>query len=409
MWRDYFDHAGRLGGETGGSAHARQSCHDGRMLRIKVTLDRAPLRYTFVSHRPDHGDPMIVMTDASGVAAFPKVNNRAKIDVVVHAHNLAVRMLDGGDPGVREIALRFRNKGDGATANISPKNKEQFPHYQIMDRCYEVYDTVFASIAPFSGSSRGIYPHGGKDKAAAWHRRNAKVDCRYPESLMPGKLPWVQPQSITTGVPLMHLKSPAQDKKLFGTPKRPATTVPHEYAHALHFCQLSGLKRWELAAKYALWIGKELANGRSGTHRTDKKTSPLIAYIESIGIFAQRYWLYATEVETGLTGSELRAAFVDDELSNSPALADVMPGYCPIATRSATGAVKPTLRGSSTEGAVYGAIFLDFADRTRLSTSVNTYMKCGSFTPNGWINHTSKLRKGRYADDVDVVRKRWRL
>lgn len=379
------------------------------MLRVKVELDRSPLRYTFVSHRPDFGDPLIVMTDGDGHAEFAEIKKGASIDIVVHAHNLAIRMLDGTSPAVSEVALRFRNKKHGATLNISPANKTQFPHYEIMNRCYEVYETVFQPIAPFSGPSRQIFPFGGADKPAHHHRRKPAVDCRFPETLMPGDLPWVQPQSITGGVPLMHLKSPNKDKRLFGQGKNPATTVAHEYAHAVHFSMLSSLRRWELAAKYALWIGTELANGNSGTHRTDKKTSPLIAFIESIGIFSARFWLFATEVEKDLSGAALRRAFVDDELSATPSLAQHMPGYKPIGTRQSNGVVKPHLRGASTEGAVYGAIFLDFADRTDLATATNLFLRSNAFSVKAWLEFVSTTRKGRYREAADDVAATWKL
>ncbi len=384
------------------------------MLRVKVELDRSPLRYTFVSYRPElgttgFGDAIVEMSDENGWAHFKQLPASTKGDFVVHAHNLAVRMLDGTNAGVGEVALRFRNKGDRARLNVSPKNETQFPHYQVMDRCYEVYETVFQSIAPFSGKSRGAFPHGGSDKPAHWHRRNPKVDCRFPEVLVPGKLPWVQPQSVTSGVPLMHIKGPSQDRRLFGSGRTPATTIAHEYAHAIHFSLLPSMKRWELAAKYALWIGKELANGRSGTHRTDKKTSPLIAFIEAIGIFSQRFWMYATVVEPQLSGRALHAAFVADELSTQPSLSKVLPGYAPIATVRADGTIKPRLTGASTEGAVYGAIFLDFAHRTDLATAVNSYLRCQSFDAAGWKRHVSTVRKQRYRDDVVAVARTWRL
>lgn len=378
------------------------------MLQVRVELDRRPLRYTFVSYRPDFGDPVVAMSDGDGMVGFGSASPNARLDIVVHAHNLAVRMLDGTSPAISEVALRFRDKTDGDTLNISPRNEKQFEHYVIMDRCYRVYETVFRPVAPFSGPSRRVFPFGGASDPAHVHRREPRVDCRFPEILVPGKLPWVQPQSITAGVPLMHLKGPDQDPRLFGARDRPATTIAHEYAHALHFSLLPRLARWELAAKYALWIGRELANGRSGTHRTDKQTSSLIAFIEAIGIFSQRFWLFATEIEPDLSGHRLRTAFVDDELSAAPRLADLMPGYVPIATRTARG-VRPHLRGSSTEGAVYGAIFLDFADRTDLATSVNTYLRSRAFTAQSWMDHTAEQRKGRFAGAVDAVRATWRL
>lgn len=379
------------------------------MQRITVELDRRPLRHTFVSAQPGFGDPEIALTNETGTANFEGLAKGQRHDFVVHAHNLAVRMLDGSTAGVSEMSLRFRDKPDGATLNISPRNKTHFAHYLIMDRCYDVYEAVFATIPPFSGKARREFPFGGRDNPAHDLRNSPGVDCRYPEVLVPGKLPWVQPQSVTSAVPLMHLKGATADPKLFGTAKRAATTIPHEFAHAMHFALLPALKRWELAAKYALWIGKELANGNSGTHRTDKKTSPLIAFIESIGIFSQRFFLFATEVRPDLRGAALRGAFVTDELSEQPALRKVLKGYTPIATRRADGTITPHLTGASTEGAVYGAIFLDLASRTDLATAVNLYLRCHAFSIKGYLTYADRARDGRYRDEIAAVRRTWRL
>lgn len=379
------------------------------MQRIMVELDGRPLRHTFVSARQGFDDPEIALTDGDGQAEFGGLAPGNNHDFVVHAHNLAVRMLDGSSAGVTEMSLRFRDRPNGATLNISKRNKKHFAHYLIMDRCYDVYDTVFASIPPFSGKARRAFPFGGSDREAHELLRSPGVDCRYPEVLVPGKLPWVQPQSVTSSVPLMHLKASTTDPKLFGTAKRAATTIPHEFAHAMHFALLPSLKRWELAAKYALWIGKELANGKSGTHRTDKKTSPLIAYIESIGIFSQRYYLFATKVRPDLRGARLRGAFVNDELSEQPSLAKVMRGYTPIATRRGDGSITPHLTGASTEGAVYGAIFLDLASRTDLATAVNLYLRCYAFDIKGYMSYANRSRDGKYRDAVAAVRRTWKL
>ena len=119
--------------------------------------------------------------------------------------------------------------------------------------------------------------------------------------------------------------------------------------------------------------------------------------------------MYATEVEPELRGRELRAAFVADELSAQPSLAKVLPGYAPIATLGKGGAIKAHLKGASTEGAVYGAIFLDFAHRTDLSTAVNSYLRCQAFDAAGWQRHAASMRKNRYKDEVSAVARTWRL
>ena len=378
------------------------------MFDLQVTLDGAPLRYTFVSHQPEFRDVSFALTDGEGKARFADVKSTEQIDIVVHAQNLAVRMLDGTSTSSVEKSLRFRNKKSGARLNVSRRDKS-FPYYDIMARCYESYETVFGAMAPFSGPSRREYPFGGRKFEPHELKRKPAVDCRFPEKIAPGKLPWVQPQSVTGGRPLMHLKAQSTDSRLFGTSKRPATTVPHEYAHAVHFALLSTTDRWILAAKYGLWIATELAKGNSGTHRTDKKTAPLIAYVESIGIFAARLQLFATVVEPGLRGAALHKAYIEDELSESPRLKRKMPGYVKIATRNEDGSVTPHLTGNATEGAVFGALFLDLASRIGLGTVVNIYLRCGSSDVGGFMGYARKQRRGAFKKDLAAVTKTWKL
>lgn len=378
------------------------------MIEIAVTLEGKPLRHTFVSHLRPFADPEVVLTDGAGRARFESLNRKSTFDLVVHAHNVAVRMLDGTSTSSSEKSLIFREKHHGDTLTIGRKDRS-FPYYVIMDQCYEVYETVFRDIAPFTTASRGDFPFGGVTVEPHELKRSPAVDCRFPETIAPGRLPWVQPQSVTGGRPLMHLKAPIQDDRLFGSSAKPATTVPHEFAHAVHFALLPSMKRWLLAAKYGAWIAGELAGGKSGTHRTDRRTAPLIAFVESIGIFSQRFFLFATRVRPDLHGAELRAEFVEDELTAAPSLADVLPGYTRIGRRGADGRIEPTLTGASVEGAVYGAIFLDFAQRTSLATAVTCYVRCGGFSVRDYVEHARTVHKGKFSRDLDAVRSTWKL
>lgn len=378
------------------------------MFEVQVTLDGTPLRHAFVSHQPDFHDPAIVITDGKGVARFAEVKQNAAIDIVVHAQNVAVRMLDGTETSSAEKSLRFRNKKSGARLNISTRDKS-FEYYDIMARCYDTYETVFRPIAPFTGASRQDFPFGGSATEPHELKRKPQVDCRFPEKIAPGKLPWVQPQSITGGRPLMHIKAQSTDSRLFGTATKPATTIPHEFAHAVHFSLLSKTNRWLLAAKYGLWIAGELAQGRSGTHRTEKRTAPLIAYTESIGIFSSRFFVFATRVHPELQGASLRAAFVADELSDRPSLAKHLPGYVKIAGRADDGSITPRLRGKATEGAVYGALFLDLANRTSLAGVINLYLRCGAFDVGGFVDYARDQRRGALRADLAAVTKTWAL
>lgn len=378
------------------------------MFEATVTLDGAPLRHTFVSYQPDFEDPIFELTNDDGRVRFADLAKTAKVDLFVHAQNLAVRMLDGGTTSNVEKSIRFRQRSSGRTLKITERD-DYHPYFVIMQRCYDVYSVVFRPIAPFNGASRRSYPWAGSTKPVHDLKRNPSVDCRYPETVAPGNLPWVQPQSVMGGRPLMHLKPQKVDRRLFGTTKRPATTVPHEFAHAVHFAMLSSKQRWWLAAKYGFWIAKELATGNSGTHRTDKKTAPLIAYTEAIGIFAQRFYLFATEVRPDLAGARLRGAFVEDELSGDPALAKLQPGYVKIGTRMASGAIKPHLTGASMEGAVYGAIFLDLASRTSLANAINFYLRCGGNDFDEYASYVWKQRDGKLRDRMVAVADTWKM
>lgn len=379
------------------------------MIRAQIKLAGAPLRHTFVSHTPAFENPQVALTDDQGFVRFHGVPSTARIDIVVHAQNLAVRMLSGSSPGVTELSLRFRNRSNNSVCNITAADKTRFETFKVMDRCYEVYETIFRPIPPFTSRGRRQYPFGGSKQEMHELKRSPSIDCRFPEEEVTGKLPWVQPHSLLTGVPLMHLKSQRVDARLFGSPRRKATSIPHEFAHAIHFASMPARTRVELAARYGFWIAKELLAGRSGTHRTEKSTAPLIAFVESFGIFAQRFWFYATEVEPELSGAALRTAFVEDELSASPSLARVLPGYKRIADVGPGSAIKPRLTGSKIEGAVYGAVFLDFARRTNLSTAVNLYLRCRGFSFDDYADFGRKQRNGAFRRDLAAVEKTWKM
>lgn len=379
------------------------------MIRVQVQLAGAPLRHTFVSYTPAFENPQIELTNQDGFVTFKGMKASSRIDVVVHVQNLAVRVLKGDTAGVTELSLRFRNRTNGAVCNITAADTTRFDHFKVMDRCYDVYQTVFLPVPPFNGASRRRFPFGGASREPHELKRSPQIDCRFPEEDVTGKLPWVQPQSLFTGVPLIHLKSQAVDARLFGTARRKATAIPHEFAHAIHFASMPGGTRARLALRYGVWIAKELLAGRSGTHRTEKSTAPLIAFVESIGIFSQRFFFFATEVEPGLRGAALRRAFVEDELSDSPALAKILPGYKRIATRGVDGVIRPRLTGEKVEGAVYGAIFLDFAGRTSLSTALNLFLRCHGFSFDDYAKFARKQRSGKYRSDLDAVAKTWKM
>lgn len=377
-------------------------------MRVQVTLDSRPLRYTYVSWDPEFGVPVVALTDGNGQAELRGVDRDERIEIRVHARNPAIRMLDGTALFGQEIGMRFRNATDKSTLKIDGRHKVA-GHFRIMDRCYDVYETVFRPIAPFTSKARQAYPFGGRQADPATElAAKAPASCRYPEKIMPSKVAWVHPHESFTGSPLMYLKSQASDQRLFGSSKRKATLIPHEYAHVVHFGSLSEDRRSELAGRYLAWILSEVTSGRSGTHRTDKATDPLVAFVESIAIFSQRFYFFATEARPDLRGTSLRRAFVDDELGEEPALGELLRGYRQVGARAgASDKITCDLTGGDVEGAVYGALFLDLGGRIGLHRAVNLFLRSEALDVDGFAKFASRQSSGKYRRDVRAVAKTW--
>ena len=101
------------------------------MIRLQVKLAGRPLRHTFVSYTPAFSEPEIRLTDDEGHVRFD-LRPTARIDLVVHAQNVAVRMLDARYPGVSEPTRTFRDRGDGDVCQIR-SNEKAFDHFAVMD------------------------------------------------------------------------------------------------------------------------------------------------------------------------------------------------------------------------------------------------------------------------------------
>jgi hypothetical protein len=100
-----------------------------------------------------------------------------------------------------------------------------------------------------------------------------------------------------------------------------------------------------------------------------------VAWIESLGVFSERFFFFSLRHSPPLTGVALRQAFFRDELSKTPLLQTTnLTGYSQVGTLDAAGNVVPGLSADNVEGAVYGAIFLDFARRVGLREAVGRYL-----------------------------------
>jgi hypothetical protein len=332
-----------------------------------LELRGKPLRHTYVSHFDFFRVPqtLVFRTNAEGRVTIENANHAnvtadptgpsGEITVTVHAQNSVVRVLDGNFPFPVEVSQSFKVK-NGGTANIN-SDREQQDHFRVMDSCRDAYETVFQQFRPFNRSSRGLFPLGKKASAAATRSQPERIEVVYPDrGVQP--ISYVEPISLTTGYPLLHLKEGVLD----------AGTIAHELAHALHFALMSATTRASVEAQYLAWLTSRVAAGQPPFHNIDLATSPLIAWLEALGHFAERFFTYSKGEGKSLSGGTRRSGFFRDELSDTPSLRS-MPGYLQVG-KIEQGVVVPKLTGENVEGALYGAVFLDFARRVGLRGAV---------------------------------------
>jgi len=372
-----------------------------------VMLRGDPLRRTYVSHfdflrvpqtlffrTNEAGQVTVANAGLANVTTDPTGPN-GTITVTVHAQNSVVRVLDGNFPIPVEVSQNF-TVTNGGTININT-NAEQQDHFRIMETCLRVYDTVFRQFSPFNRAERQAFPFGQGTTVAATRNRLPRIEVVYPDN-SPSTLAFVEPVSLGTGFPLIHIKhktfnpaGPAPvDRRLFGvpdpapdatapipvgTPATDPTLIPHELAHALYFALMPTATRASVEAQYLGWLANRVASGLPPFHNTNLATTPFVAWIESLGLFSERFFFFSNRRTPPLTGVALRQAFFRDELSAALLLQRTnLTGYSQVGSLDAAGNVVPALTGDNVEGAIYGAIFLDFARRVGLREAVGRYL-----------------------------------
>lgn len=408
-----------------------------------VTLRGAPLRRTYVSHydffrvpqtlffRTDEaGQVTVANAGLANVTTDPTGPNGA-ITVTVHAQNSVVRVLDGNLPVPIEVTQNF-TVSNGGTININT-NAEQQDHFRIMDACLRVYDTVFRQFSPFNRVQRQAFPFGQAQTVAATRDRLPRIEVVYPDS-SPSVLAFVEPASLSTGFPLIHIKHKSfnppgaapVDRRLFGvpdpvpdatspipagTPATDPTLLPHELAHALYFALMPAATRTSVETQYLGWITSRVAAGVPPFHNTNLATTAFVAWIEALGIFSERFFFFANRRTPALTGDALRQAFFRDELSATPLLQRTnLTGYRQVATLNAASSVVPALTGDNVEGAIYGAIFLDFARRVGLREVVGRYLNSGNNSVLSFDDFRNLIISGsNFGGDITQVANTWGL
>lgn len=350
-----------------------------------VTLRGKPLRRCYVSHYDPTRVPstLYFMTNENGqvtvmnagLANFTldPTGPSGKIPVTVYAYNAVVQVFDGDVNGV-PFARVFNNVSNNSSINIDT-TAEGVDYFDIMDRCLVAYDTVFRQFSPYNSPTRRAYPFGKWINAGESFIKQPRIGVLYPDRNTAIKLAFVEPAPVSlSAFPLIHLKHKSEDARLFGSSAAAATLIPHEMAHALYLAQMPLATRVSVEVQYVAWITARVTGGLPPFHNTNLATTPFVAWIECLGIFAERFYLFSRQ-KPDLKLATLWEAFVKDELSAAPLLQNLKGyPYKKVGNLESNGSITQQLTGDNVEGALYGAIFLDFARRTSLLTAVNLYM-----------------------------------
>ncbi len=325
----------------------------------------------------------------------------ANADIRILGQNSVARILQGGPAGSSLPLWVDKACTDGVVHNLNTAAEFE-DHFRILNRSVAAYDNVHRQFRPFSGLADPDFPLGRKPKLDKTRDQSKRIEIVFPDQL-PQPLAFSEPKSLSTGFPLIHVKTNAEDERLFGTGGQRPTIIPSELSHALHFSQFTPAGRSRITNEYVAFILSNMAGGGPGTHDIGIRTSPLVAFVEAMDHFSSRFSEFVRTGQSTESGAALRQAFFRAELA--PA------GYWfsgpQVGTRTGN-VVTPAFTGGDDEGAVYGAIFLDFSRRAGMLTAVNAYYVSGALTFGEYRNWVT-ANMPQHAAAINAVAQTWGL
>lgn len=238
------------------------------------------------------------------------------------------------------------------------------------------YGSVFARFEPMRGRQLTVLPPRIVGEGSSGPPPTFSV--LYPDR-SPAVVSFVEPSAPPRGRPRMRLKHRDTDPRLLGDRGAAGSLIPHELAHALHFSFMPLRWRMWIEARYAAWIAGQVARGGDARHDVLLRTSPLVAWLEAFGVFAERFWLFRRR-HPQLSGEALDVAFLDHE--SKVVEQWQLPGDAP--RRSS----RPDV---DIEGLVYRLVFVEYAKRTSLPTAVNLYLRSGGLGVRSYAGFAAAL------------------
>ena len=382
-------------------------------LNVTIQVNGRPLRRAYVEQATSWGfvttawhltDNRGRVRDGNGDLGIDSLTSTT--DLRIHAANSVVRVLDGKAFNIA-VHQDKSGVGDGTTINLNT-GAEQADWFEIANRCLLAYELVYRQFEPFRTAADPDFPLGRQRSLRDTYEQARRIEISYPSQMPLAKAAFAEPYAASTGFPMIHIQDEATDRRLFGDDDSRPTLIASELSHGLHFCGFSASQRASIETDYLGWLASDLAAGGDARHAIGKRTSPMVAYLESLDQFGHRFHEYMRRVVQSVTSNTsppglptappndaARRGFVNAELSGNPAtgprvlprvavfepaingIRGAAPTVIPDGRAIPVGRrrpLQPLFTGGDDEGAVFGAIFVDFANRTSLDTAVSAYL-----------------------------------
>lgn len=407
-------------------------------MKIKATIrvDGNPLRRAYIEHIYFGASVRVYMTDSQGRIRDENCSEGIDsdtqwADVRIHCQNPVLRVLDGGKYNIGVHQDRKLQNGDVIDLDA---NAAQADHFAILNRMLFAYEAVFAPLDFFQDLRDPYFPLGRTSGLRTTRDKPKRIELSYPDGF-PTDGSFVEPMRAVGKFPLIHLKDRNKDGRLFGDDGEAPTRIPGELAHALHFAFLTEAQRGRAQLEYGRFITANHRNG-GGKRGFDVPTTAEIAYIEAGAHFATRFAEFLLSRRAGnvapLPAEPHTTVLLNDFLTREWAAVTTLSFTNPISRaaepqpfdelrRLAEGSTsiaaqpglhcaarKPRISGGDVEGAVYAAIFVDFASRVGLNFAASSYFKANALSFGEYRNFIRERYSDRAAE-LEAVRSFWSL
>lgn len=410
-------------------------------MQVKAIIQEngRPLRWAYVEHLVAGIGTEMYITDAEG-----RIRNKdfdegidsftPNADIRIICQNAVLRVVDGGALNIGVYQDKSINDGDTINLNTAA---EQRRHYQILNMVQITYEVAFKPLRFFQNLSHPDFPLGRKASLRDTRDQAKRIDLSHPDQF-PSPSSFVEPKRLGDNFPLVHIKDRTNTfdaGRLFGDNGAAPTLIPHELPHALHFSFLSETQRGRAQDEYLGFVVSDVVGGGSGTHDFTVRTTPEVAYIEAADWFSANFTEFIRARQGGnllraqAITPELHTEFIDSEwlrlttsiIPQLPVLGPLgggggggtggiggSPGLRPVLLRVSRLLRRPTVTGGDVEGAIYGAIFVDFARFVGLDLAASSYFEANALTFGQYRNFIND-RHPEHAATLETVRRFWGL